>query len=610
MGAPAFTGNSVSVVLTPPVSSPLTQALGWTQVVGDTLTLELGYHATGVNSPTVTDTAGNTWVVQAPAGSIDAGNGNGLLVAVALNIKAAASGTNTVSLAWTGGATLGGGDLAIQEYGASPGLDGTPTATIIAGASPVANYTTATANVMAIEAAFNDAGYTAATTPWTDRASTAIQTDGTDVAEQAVATSGSVISTVFNGASGNNCIIVFALKPAGFVSGESDVVFTTSGALGGSGTLTATSAAIFRSSLYVPQFAKLGDFDAQAFALTWFDATEDVGGWWDRVDIPSGPPGAIQGASAVVFAASASPAGAGALAASSAVVFAASATPTITGAASVIFAAAAPGTGSGALVGASAAVFAASATVTGAGALAASSAVVFKASSTPALTGISSAVFAASASLAGAGALAAASSAIFTATATPAASGLAGSASVVFSARATPATPPPPVVVGGQFSFGGSLQPQPLRKRKRRFQTAAERVLLEEQRLRELEEAAAAAAAAAARQVAARVDLIPPTVRTVQAPEPAGPILGAALNVRVVDMVQRARGTSAHWGIASQVLPHGTVQQKRAEAAEAKSKRLRQAVARAHLAQLSAAAVKDRNDTIKQIMAVRLPASK
>lgn len=186
----------------------------WAQTAGDTLVVFVSMHGISVTPSTVvTDTAGNAYTVYTPAAAQDLGFGNGMCVAVAIGVASMAANANTISFSY-GGVTGNVSGIDVLEYSGAVGVDfGAPLGTVISGASPVASYTVASAGAMALQFGFNANGYTAATSPWTDRASSTDLVDGVDIAEQFVPTFGTTVNTVFNGASGDNGIIVLALRP-------------------------------------------------------------------------------------------------------------------------------------------------------------------------------------------------------------------------------------------------------------------------------------------------------------------------------------------------------------------------------------------------------------
>ncbi len=196
-------------------STTLATQISWAQAIGDCLTLEIAYHGLATQ-PTVTvaDTVGNTYTVTAPAGSFDSTNSNGLCFALATDIRAAAANVNTVTITFSGG-TPTNIDTIVSEYTACSGLDGTATATVIAGTTPSTSYTTVNDHVLVLQMCFNNVSYTAATGAFTDRTGSTGLAAGLDMAEQSVATHGTVVNTSINGASGRNCILVLGLNSGG-----------------------------------------------------------------------------------------------------------------------------------------------------------------------------------------------------------------------------------------------------------------------------------------------------------------------------------------------------------------------------------------------------------
>jgi hypothetical protein len=260
--------------------------------------------------------------------------------------------------------------------------------------------------------------------------------------------------------------------------------------------------------------------------------------------------------------------------------------------------------GAGALTDSMAAVGALSGTLLGAGALSDTMAGVGSLSATPA----------------GVGALADTMAATGALSATASGSGtlqMAATMSAVGALSATPSGGRPPVVVGGQFSFGGSLQPQPLtskERKPRRFKSAAETEREREERLRELEKAAAAEIAA--RQAEQPTGLPPKRAPATKRKDAPAVILGTARSEFRDGRFfwQMGFGESLHVGVAAQVLADDGAQRERADAATSEVERLRaevrhwkRRVAAVHVAQLHAKARADSDATTAAIMAIRIP---
>ena len=395
---------------------------------GETIVVGCGnFSATPLN---VTDNYGNTYVLQDGITT-----NNGVATYVAHIVTGSGGATDfTVSSNYL---SFQFGWIAAHRYSGADPVNPVDQHTTGTGASgvPTAGPVTTTANGEAIFAIFDGSSSSSTSSADTGAGfnSREVLAGGLLLTEDQIQTSAGSISGTFTSVSGAWAAAIVTLKgPSGAVVGESDVVFTTSGTL--SNSLSATSAVTTTASLFVTNFAKLGDWDPTAYAITWFDGTEDSGGWWDRVDIPTAPAGAISAAATVVFTTS----GTLALVGASNVVFAAQSTPTITGSSSVIFAASGTLSGTGVLVGASGVVFATAGTLTGAGVLVGASNVVFTVSTTPTIHGESDVVFTVSATLAGTGALTGESDVIFNASATGTETGaLVGASAAVFAASAT-----------------------------------------------------------------------------------------------------------------------------------------------------------------------------
>jgi hypothetical protein len=161
------------------------------QVVGDTNILAIGWNNATSNITSVTDSAGNTYQLAVPTAR---GSGISQAIYYAKNIKAAAAGTNTVTVAFSASTPFV--DIRALEYSGLDLVNPFDVGTSASGSSNSANsgtVTTTSAGALIFGAGITTGGFSAAGANFVNRI---ITTPDADIAEDRfVTTSGSYSAT-------------------------------------------------------------------------------------------------------------------------------------------------------------------------------------------------------------------------------------------------------------------------------------------------------------------------------------------------------------------------------------------------------------------------------
>ena len=205
---PAF----VQVNAATPQTNQSTVSVTYTsaQVAGDTNILAIGWNNATSNITSVTDSAGNIYQLAVPTA-----RGNGLSQAIyyASNIKAAAAGTNTVTVTFNASTPFV--DIRALEYSGLDPVNPFDVGTSASGTGTSANsgtVTTTAANALIFGAGITTGGFSAAGTNFTSRI---ITTPDADIAEDRfVTTTGSYNATASLGGSAAWVMQVAAFRAA------------------------------------------------------------------------------------------------------------------------------------------------------------------------------------------------------------------------------------------------------------------------------------------------------------------------------------------------------------------------------------------------------------
>ena len=190
------------------------------QVAGDTNILAIGWNNTTSNITSVTDSAGNTYQLAVPTAS---GTGFSQAIYYASNIKAAAAGTNTVTVTFSASTPFV--DIRALEYSGLDPVNPFDVGTSASGNGTSANsgsVTTSAAGELIFGAGMTGGGFSAAGTNFTNR----IITQDADIAEDRfVTTTGSYSATASLSGSAAWLMQVATFKAAG--AGGADTIAPT-----------------------------------------------------------------------------------------------------------------------------------------------------------------------------------------------------------------------------------------------------------------------------------------------------------------------------------------------------------------------------------------------
>ena len=171
--------------------SAVTVAYTSAQVAGDTNILAIGWNNTTSNITSVTDSAGNTYQLAVPTAS---GSGISQAIYYAKNIKAAAAGTNTVTVTFSASTPFV--DIRALEYSGLDPVNPFDVGTSASGNGTSANsgtVTTTAAGELIFGAGMTGGVFSAAGTNFTNRIITA--QDGDIAEDRFVTTTGSYSAT-------------------------------------------------------------------------------------------------------------------------------------------------------------------------------------------------------------------------------------------------------------------------------------------------------------------------------------------------------------------------------------------------------------------------------
>ena len=181
------------------------------QVAGDTNILAIGWNNTTSNITSVTDSAGNTYQLAVPTAR---GSGVSQAIYYAKNIKAAAAGTNTVTVTFSASTPFV--DIRALEYSGLDPVNPFDVGTSASGTGTSANsgtVTTTAASALIFGAGITTGGFSAAGTNFVNRI---ITTPDLDIAEdRLVTTTGSYSATASLGGSAAWVMQVATFRAAG-----------------------------------------------------------------------------------------------------------------------------------------------------------------------------------------------------------------------------------------------------------------------------------------------------------------------------------------------------------------------------------------------------------